>query len=76
MILGRGAFAESFPPFGFGLADYETLLEEKLDLFATILAHDGKSEPVSWTGTTRAPLKGQRLFPPTESGTLRAGHSA
>jgi alkanesulfonate monooxygenase SsuD/methylene tetrahydromethanopterin reductase-like flavin-dependent oxidoreductase (luciferase family) len=48
-----------------------TLFEEKLDLFAAILAHGGKSEPVSWRGTTRAPLKGQRVFPPTESGTLR-----
>ena len=26
---------------------------------------------MSWTGTTRAPLKAQRVFPPTASGTLR-----
>jgi alkanesulfonate monooxygenase SsuD/methylene tetrahydromethanopterin reductase-like flavin-dependent oxidoreductase (luciferase family) len=71
VILGRGSFTESFPLFGFRLDDYETLFEEKLDLFATILAHDGKSEPVSWTGRTRAPLKRQRVFPPTESDTLR-----
>jgi probable LLM family oxidoreductase len=71
VILGRGSFIESFPLFGFSLDDYETLFEEKLDLFATILAHDGMSEPVSWTGTTRAPLQAQRVFPPTESGTLR-----
>lgn len=71
VILGRGSFTESFPLFGFNLGDYETLFEEKLDLFAALLAHDGKSEPVSWTGTTRAPLVAKRVFPPTESGTLR-----
>jgi probable LLM family oxidoreductase len=71
VILGRGSFTESFPLFGFQLNDYETLFEEKLDLFAALLAHDGTREPVSWTGTTRAPLKAQRVFPPTESGTLR-----
>ena len=71
VILGRGSFTESFPLFGFRLDDYETLFEEKLDLFATLLAHDGKSDPVSWTGTTRAPLQARRVFPPTESGTLR-----
>ena len=70
VILGRGSFTESFPLFGFKLNDYETLFEEKLDLFATLLAHDGTSDPVSWTGTTRAPLKA-RVFPPTESGSLR-----
>ena len=72
VILGRGSFTESFPLFGYDLDQYETLFEEKLDLFAALLAHDHKGEPVTWTGTTRAPLKGQRVFPPTESGTLRA----
>ena len=71
VILGRGSFTESFPLFGFNLDEYETLFEEKLDLFAAILAHDQKREPVTWTGTTRPPLKGQRVFPPTESGALR-----
>lgn len=71
VILGRGSFIESFPLFGFDLDDYERLFEEKLELFAAVLAHDGKDEPISWSGTTRAPLRGQRVFPPTESGTLR-----
>ncbi|MBI3567932.1 MAG: LLM class flavin-dependent oxidoreductase [Gemmatimonadetes bacterium] len=72
VILGRGSFIESFPLFGFDLDQYETLFEEKLDLFATVRAHDGTGEPVSWSGTTRAPLEGRKVFPPTESGTLRA----
>src|ERR1700742_1296311 len=37
VILGRGSFVESFPLFGFELADYEKLFNEKLDLFAAVL---------------------------------------
>lgn len=71
VILGRGSFTESFPLFGFDTAQYETLFEERLELFARILEQDRKGEPVTWRGTTRAPLTGLRMFPPTESGTLR-----
>jgi probable LLM family oxidoreductase len=67
VILGRGSFTESFPLFGYDLADYERLFEEKLDLFAALLAE----EPVTWSGTTRPPLRDQRVYPTTESG-LRA----
>ena len=31
LIVGRGSLTESFPLFGFDLADYEELFEEKLD---------------------------------------------
>jgi len=68
VILGRGSFIESFPLFGYALEDYEVLFEEKLDLFAELL----DEQPVTWTGTTRAGLDNQRVFPPTESGRLRA----
>ncbi len=67
VILGRGSFTESFPLFGHDLADYEVLFEEKLDLFARLLAE----EPVSWSGTTRPPLVDTSVFPRTEGG-LRA----
>src|SRR6188508_1146891 len=67
IILGRGSFTESFPLFGYDLGDYEVLFEEKLDLFAQVL----KQAPVTWTGTTRPPLQDQRVYPPTESGSLR-----
>src|ERR1700684_1749964 len=46
VTLGRGSFTESFPLFGFDLAQYEVLFEEKLDLFAELL----KQEPVTWPG--------------------------
>ena len=67
VILGRGSFTESFPLFGFELADYEVLFEEKLNLFAAVRS----GEPVTWSGTTRAPLNGQRVYPPVENGLLK-----
>lgn len=68
IILGRGSFTESFPLFGYNLNDYNVLFEEKLQLFAELL----KEGPVMWSGTTRPPLTGQRAYPTTESGSLRA----
>jgi probable LLM family oxidoreductase len=66
VILGRGSFTESFPLFGFDLADYEELFEEKIDLFAALL----EEGPVTWSGRLRPGLNGQRVYPPTESGRL------
>ncbi|MGE3308208.1 MAG: LLM class flavin-dependent oxidoreductase, partial [Rhizobiaceae bacterium] len=63
IILGRGSFTESFPLFGYQLSDYETLFEEKLDLFAAIL----KQEPVTWRGTIRPPMNNQRVYPTSET---------
>src|SRR5271155_1608282 len=60
VTVGRGSFTESFPLFGFKLSDYEVLFEEKLDLFVALL----KGEPVTWSGTTRAPLTNQQVYPP------------
>jgi probable LLM family oxidoreductase len=68
VILGRGSFTESFPLFGFDLADYEVLFNEKLDLFVQLL----KEKPVTWTGTYRAPLVDADVHPKTESGRLAA----
>ncbi len=67
IILGRGSFTESFPLFGFDLADYERLFEEKIQLLHALLAE----EPVTWEGTTRAPLVNQQVYPTTESGSIR-----
>jgi probable LLM family oxidoreductase len=72
VILGRGSFTESFPLFGYPLDQYETLFEEKLELFAALLEGDRTGEPVTWRGTTRAPLTGQRVFPGTERGALKS----
>lgn len=67
VILGRGSFTESFPLFGFALDQYEVLFEEKLDLFARLLPQT----PVTWSGTTRAPLRNQRVFPTIEHAPLK-----
>jgi len=68
IILGRGSFTESFPLFGFDLAQYEELFEEKLDLLHKLLDEG----PVTWQGKLRSPLTGQEVYPKTESGRLRA----
>src|SRR6266571_8066903 len=64
VILGRGSSIESFPLFGYDLADYERLFEEKTNLFAELM----KDAPVRWQGTTRAPLRDQDVVPHLESG--------
>jgi probable LLM family oxidoreductase len=67
VILGRGAFTESFPLFGYDIAKYGALFEEKLDLFAALIRRD----TVTWHGTVRAALTNQRVYPPLEGGSLR-----
>jgi probable LLM family oxidoreductase len=66
VILGRGSFTESFPLFGLDLAQYDELFEEKLNLFVELM----KEGAVTWSGSTRAALQGQRVFPTTDSGHL------
>lgn len=67
VILGRGSFIESFPLFGYDLAKYEELFEEKLNLFAEVR----KQEPVTWTGELRPSLDGQSVYPHVEHGLLK-----
>jgi probable LLM family oxidoreductase len=67
IILGRGSFTESFPLFGLDLSDYERLFDEKLDLFVEAL----KEQPITWSGSLRAPLTNQSVYPTTDSGSLK-----
>jgi len=64
VILGRGSSIESFPLFGYDLADYEELFEEKTDLFAQLL----EGGPVTWQGNTRPALVEQDVVPHLEFG--------
>src|SRR6202521_6146960 len=64
VVLGRGSSIDSFPLFGYNLADYEELFEEKTALFAELV----KGGPVTWQGKTRAALHNQDLVPHTEFG--------
>lgn len=52
ITVGRGAFIESFPLFGYALEDYDRLYIEKLDLFLKLAAQ----ERITWRGAFRAPL--------------------
>src|SRR5512145_2047943 len=67
VILGRGSFTESYPLFGYDLTAYDELFEDKLALFAQLL----QGGPVTWRGSTRAPLNGVTVYPPIENGRLR-----
>src|SRR5580693_4326042 len=67
ITLGRGSFTESFPLFGYDLAQYQELFEEKLDLFAALIRQDA----VTWSGKTRPPLANQQVFPPLEQRPLK-----
>jgi probable LLM family oxidoreductase len=64
VVLGRGSSIDSFPLFGYDLADYEDLFEEKVDLFAALM----EGGPVTWQGKTRPALTNQDVVPHTESG--------
>ncbi|MEV7323442.1 LLM class flavin-dependent oxidoreductase [Streptomyces sp. NPDC093970] len=66
LILGRGSSTESFPLFGYDLADYDLLFEEKVALFAELR----KEGPVTWSGSTRPALDGQQVYPRSESGAI------
>src|SRR5258707_12071214 len=66
LIVGRGSLTDSFPLFGFDLADYETLFEEKLELLTRLI----RDQPVTWSGTVRSPLTEQYVSPPLPQGHL------
>jgi probable LLM family oxidoreductase len=59
IMVGRGSFVESFPLFGYDLADYDSLFAEKLELLLRLR----ESTEVTWAGRHRAPLDGQGVYP-------------
>ena len=59
VIAGRGSFTESFPLFGYDLADYDALFAEKLDLLLALR----RSERVTWSGRFRPALVEQPVYP-------------
>lgn len=59
IMAGRGSFIESFPLFGYDLADYDELFDEKIQLLLRIR----DNEVVSWEGKHRAPLHEQGVYP-------------
>ena len=59
IMAGRGSFIESFPLFGYDLEDYDVLFAEKLDLLLKLR----DAERVTWSGTTRPPLRNLGVYP-------------
>jgi alkanesulfonate monooxygenase SsuD/methylene tetrahydromethanopterin reductase-like flavin-dependent oxidoreductase (luciferase family) len=68
LVLGRASVTESFALFGYDHNDYERLFEEKLELFLRLMRED----TVTWSGTVRSPLTGQRLHPRMRAGGIPA----
>jgi probable LLM family oxidoreductase len=59
IMAGRGSFTESFPLFGYDLADYDDLFEEKLRLLIQLR----EDEHITWSGRHRSSLGGQGVYP-------------
>lgn len=59
IMAGRGSFIESFPLFGYDLADYDELFTEKLDLLLKLR----DETTVSWQGKHRAAINGRDVYP-------------
>src|SRR5680860_574287 len=62
LLVGRGSFIESFPLFGYSLADYDELFSEKLDFLLAIR----DNERVTWSGRFRSALREQAIYPRPE----------
>ena len=58
-MAGRGSFIESFPLFGYVLADYQDLFLEKLDLLLQLR----EEEVVTWQGRHRPAINGRPVHP-------------
>ena len=59
IIAGRGVFTESFPLFGYDLAQQDELFAENLDLLMRLNA----AERVTWKGRFRPPLNNAPIPP-------------
>lgn len=59
ITVGRGAFTESFPLFGYSLEDYDALFAEKIGLLKEL----NGSERVTWQGKFRTPLDDAEISP-------------
>src|SRR5262245_59954917 len=59
VIAGRGVFTESFPLFGYQLADQDALFAEKIDLLLQL----NTAERVTWQGRVRPALRDAPIPP-------------
>ncbi|MDB5253749.1 MAG: class flavin-dependent oxidoreductase [Flaviaesturariibacter sp.] len=66
IMAGRGSFIESFPLFGYDLADYDVLFSEKLDMLLKINA----GERLTWSGAHTATITDRGVYPRPVNGRL------
>lgn len=59
IMAGRGSFTESFPLFGYDLADYDALFTEKLGMLLEIR----KGERLTWKGKLTQSVENRGIFP-------------
>ena len=59
IMAGRGSFIESFPLFGYDLANYDSLFTEKLEFLLNVRDH----EHFTWSGKHRAPIDSRAVYP-------------
>lgn len=59
LAVGRGAYIESFPLHGQDLDRYDEYFLDRLDLLLALRA----GNPVTWSGTTRPPLRDTGVWP-------------
>jgi alkanesulfonate monooxygenase SsuD/methylene tetrahydromethanopterin reductase-like flavin-dependent oxidoreductase (luciferase family) len=64
LTVGRGSSVDSFPLFGYDVADYDRLFAEKLDLLLAVNAN----ERVTWSGTSRSSLEDALVVPRVDGG--------
>jgi alkanesulfonate monooxygenase SsuD/methylene tetrahydromethanopterin reductase-like flavin-dependent oxidoreductase (luciferase family) len=67
LTVGRGSSVDSFPLFGFDVADYDMLFAEKLELLLAV----NTDERVTWSGTTRSSLDNALVVPRVDGGGLK-----
>ena len=59
VMVGRGSFTESFPLFGYDLADYEELFDEKLEMLDKIK----NNEKLTWEGKYTQSILDKGVYP-------------
>jgi len=59
IMAGKGGFTESFPLFGYDLAEHDDLFAEKLELLLRVR----DSEKVTWSGRHRAAIDDLGVYP-------------
>jgi probable LLM family oxidoreductase len=59
LTAGRGAYIESFPLFGQALERYDEYFDDRLDLLLALR----DTNPLTWSGTTRASLQQAEIWP-------------